>query len=266
LISKFAQHLDCVGDHKPTMIFDDRKDVPAKRRAIDLDFDLLQTAHHFKALKLQAPSAVATPCDKNQKSLALLKSPPGFPPSRLRVGVANFELWSDTDGYSVIAKAKRLQRNKVLVVCLAACLQPFLQHSSTEPVSKDDPISHESQITSVFDSRSIGLHHVQRIFISWLLMSFAAPRVALLKFKSNFWAQLVRFHPMIAESFSLANLKGHTHSLRPRKKRRSIVVRYLKRTEPAQYSQPIPCVRSPEFVGESIVGQRIGTFVGLATR
>ncbi len=62
--------------------------------------------------------------------------------------------------------------------------------------------------TQVLAIRSVGLHHVQRIFVAWLLMSSAVLGVAVIKFKFSSWAQLAHFHPLIAEPFDLEKLEG----------------------------------------------------------
>lgn len=251
------------------MLFDVHKDVSAKQRAVDLDFELSQTTHQFKALKLQAPPLHCDTLPQRPEESSSPQMAPRNSPTRTQGRNRRDPNCGQILMYTGrLGKAKQLQPNKFLLqlVYLAAWVLPSLGTRLDVPVFEHSPVNHGLSSTSMLGSRSIGLHYVQRMFVAWLLMSTAASRVAVIELKFNSWTQLACFHGMIAESLGLEKLKGHPHSAMLRTKPRSIVVRHLTQNKPGQYSRSLLGVERPELVGDSIDVQPMGALAGFALR
>jgi hypothetical protein len=149
-------------------------------------------------------------------------------------------------------KEPHFQPDQVMLVHLAIRAQPPFNLSS---------FSQESRCAAMVHYHSICQYQVQRMFLSWLLMSSDAPQIPTKKFKFSSWAQMIHFQAMIAEIFGFDKLEGHPHNAKLRKKRHSIVVQFQKQC------RPIPMVSRAEVqVCETIPERRIGVLVGLILR
>lgn len=156
---------------------------------------------------------------------------------------------------------------RVLPIHLNPCWQLPQQVADTKAVFQHDHIYGDFQCTCMMDERSLRHTLIQRRYLIWLLMSNDAPSASILKFVFNSWAQMINFQEVLAECFGIEKIKRCPHAQSSRQRRYYIVVRNLKRSNPAKYSRLIPIRRRSEPpIGESIPEQKSAAMIGLIVR